>query len=84
MKNLRKGIQLKTGGGLLDLFDNYIKTAYNITDEEYNYILENIVDEDIPIFVNGLNLFLNNKKSTFIMIKKGLIIRNKYLAKMKI
>jgi len=37
---------LKSSGGLLDLFDNAIKASYRITDEEYDYMSENMTEDD--------------------------------------
>jgi hypothetical protein len=37
MKKLRKEIEFKGQGGLLDAFDDMLKQKYNITDEEYDY-----------------------------------------------
>jgi hypothetical protein len=43
---------LKSQGGLEDLFDNAIKSAYRINDEEYDFICENATDEDLDFLLN--------------------------------
>jgi hypothetical protein len=78
MKKLRPEIKYKVGRiGLFDLMDNWIKEAYNITDEEYDYICDHATDEELHNFlladING------NKPVTFSEKRIALGIRNKYL-----
>jgi hypothetical protein len=73
MKILKPEIQLKNKGGLTDLIDNVMKSAYNITDEEYDYICENATDEELDYFTTGV------EGSDFSSRKKALEIRNKYI-----
>ena len=50
-------------GGLLDLFDNQIKTLYSLTDEEFDYICENASEDQIAILLKDPNLdYTINKK----------------------
>lgn len=79
MKKLREEIQFKSEGGLFDLVDNQIKAAYNITDEEYDYIAEHMDEEEVSIFVDGGGLGSDDGIITFSTIRKALEIRNKYL-----
>ena len=77
MKNLREEIQFKSSGGLNDLMDNQVKAAYNITDDEYDYIVEVMSDEELSIFADGCGL--GNENISFSTIRGALEIRNKYL-----
>jgi len=79
MKKLREEIQFKNSSGLDVLFDNQVKSAYNITDEEYDYIAENMSDEELSIFCDGCGLGNMGKNVSFSIIKKALEIKNKYL-----
>jgi len=49
MKILRPEVEkeLVGGGGLYDLFDNIVKTLFNITNDEYDFIIENSTDSEI-------------------------------------
>ena len=77
MKKLREEIQFKSEGGINDLMDNQVKSAYNITDEEYDYIVEVMSDEELSIFVDGCGL--GDSDVSFSTIRQALEIRNKYL-----
>jgi hypothetical protein len=79
MKKLRDEIEFKSEGGLFDLIDNHVKGAYNITDEEYDYITTNITDEELSDFCDAIGLGSDNANVSFSSIRKGLEIRNKYL-----
>ena len=81
MKHLREDIELAKAGGFFDLVDNLIKTAFNITDEEYDYICEHATEEEIEEFV--LALGSNEGPSTFTQRRRALEIRNKYLIQIK-
>lgn len=43
------GIMYK--GGLNDLFDNEVKSAYRINDAEFNYLCEYMSDDEMDLFV---------------------------------
>lgn len=77
MKKLREEIRFKSEGGINDLIDNQVKSAYNITDDEYDYIVEVLTDEELSIFVDGCGL--GNSDVSFSTTRKALEIRNKYL-----
>lgn len=79
MKNIREEIEFKSEGGFFDLIDNHVKGSYNITDEEYDYIVTNITNEELSIFVDVIGLGSDETKITFSLIRGGLEIRNKYL-----
>ena len=72
MKINRPEIVFKGCGGLHDIFDDVIKSAYNITDDEYDFICINASDEDLDTWTLGQN-------PTFTERRKSLEIRNKYL-----
>jgi hypothetical protein len=75
MKKVREEIKFKGSGGLLDVFDDYVKGLYNITDAEYDFIDERVSDEEMCIFVSIIDV----KKVSFSQKRKALEIRNKYL-----
>jgi len=75
MKKVRKEINFKSSGGLLDVFDDYVKGLYNITDEEYDFIASRMSDEEMSAFVAPIDV----KKVSFSQKRKALEIRNKYL-----
>jgi hypothetical protein len=77
MKNIREEVKIKGSGGMGDLVDNMIKQAYNITDEEYDYIAGEATDEDLNVFVDGLGDL--RKPATFCQKRNALVVRNKYL-----
>jgi hypothetical protein len=62
-----------------DIFDDLIKTFYNITDDEYDYIADNASDDELHIFLSALGGL--EKPSTFTERRKGLIMRNHYIEK---
>jgi hypothetical protein len=78
MKNTRPEIEFKGRGGITDVFDDFIKGAFNITDEEYDFICENASDKELDEFLGGLGSF--ETLATFSEKKKSLEIRNKYLS----
>ena len=78
MKNLRPEVELKSSGGLADLFDNAVKQLFNITDEEYDFIAENANDEELDAFTAALGGL--ETKATFAEKRRGLEVRDKYLA----
>ena len=47
-----KDLKIKSSGGMLDLFDNVIKEVYRITDDEYDYLAENLSDGEMSYFVS--------------------------------
>ena len=77
MKNLRPEIKIKGSGGIPDLIDNVVKTAFNITDEEYNFICEHATDEELDVFLTGLGNLIT--APTFTEKRAALVLRNKYM-----
>ena len=73
MKITRPEIVFKSKGGIMDAVDDAVKSALNITDEEFDYICTNATDEDMSTFADFVS-------SEFSKRKKALVIRNKYLA----
>ena len=47
MKKIREEVDIKGSGRVTDLVDDMIKQAYNITDDEYDYIAGETSDEDL-------------------------------------
>ncbi|MCK9575604.1 MAG: hypothetical protein M0R51_06565 [Clostridia bacterium] len=48
--------------GVNDLFDNMIKAACRINDEEYDYICENLTDDESLIFLKDDELSIKEKR----------------------
>jgi hypothetical protein len=81
MKLLRDVVKLKKKGSFYDVFDDHIKSAYNITDDEYDFIAEHTNDDELALFLDGCGLGSPDDPVTFSTIRAGLLIRNKYLEK---
>ena len=79
MKKLREEIEFKGHGGLEDMFDDLLKSAFNITDDEYDFICENATEEDLSKFLDGLGKI--DTPATFSEKRQSLIVRNEYLKK---
>lgn len=62
---------IKNKGGMLDLFDNAIKEIYRITDDEYDYIAENLTDGEMTLFV-AEKLTFGEKKQCLSIVEKHL------------
>tara|TARA_R110000765_G_scaffold334538_2_gene424926 strand:- start:395 stop:643 length:249 start_codon:yes stop_codon:yes gene_type:complete len=62
-RKLRTDIVFKGCGGLNDAFDDAIKSAWYINDEEYDYICEKATDEELDLFLGGDGKFSNMKKA---------------------
>lgn len=77
MKKIREEVEIKGSGRVTDLVDDMIKQAYNITDEEYDYIAGETSDEDLQVFLDGLGDF--KTPSTFTEKRRALEVRNKYI-----
>lgn len=60
--------------GIFDLFDDVMKGAFNLNDEEYDYICEHATDEEIGILII--------EKPIFSQRRQMIAIRNKYLKQM--
>jgi hypothetical protein len=75
MKNLRPEVIIKGHGGLTDAFDDVFKAAYNITDDEYDFIAGEASDEELGIVLDSMD----GSKVSFSLRRQALEIRNKYL-----
>ena len=70
-----KDLGILYSGGITDMFDNFIKSHFRINDEEYDYISENITEEECKIFLNE-NLTFTEKRNCLFMVEKYLKIFN--------
>jgi hypothetical protein len=79
MKITRPEVQesIVHSGGLTDLMDNMIKLFYNITDDELDKICDLATTEEIELFIQATGK--EDKPATFCEIRKGFIVRNKYV-----
>jgi hypothetical protein len=57
--------------GIFDLFDDSIKQIYRINDNEYDYIAENITDEESDLFL-AEKLNFHEKRMLLLMLDKYL------------
>jgi hypothetical protein len=75
-KRLRDEVKrdIPISGGMLDLFDSLIYTFYNITSDEYDVICEKASDSELDDFVQA-----TMEGCAISQIKKGLLVRNKYI-----
>jgi len=64
-----------TDGGMLDLFDNTVKVAFRLNDDEYDFIAEHATDEDIDVLMVGIP----EGGLTFADKRKLITVLNKYL-----
>ena len=76
MKPLNPEIKLANSGGLFDLMDNVMKSGFNITDAQFDFICEEATDEELDKLAEVL---FNNNKATFTERREALIVRNKYV-----
>ena len=78
-KVLRKEVSdsMPASGGMLDLFDMMVYTFYNITSDELDVITEKASDDELNDFVNGMGGLETG--ATLSEIRKGLLVRNKYV-----
>ena len=60
---------IKTSGGLTDLFDNIIKSAWRLTDEEFDNILEKMTDEEMDLFLTEKPTF-EEKRKMIILVER--------------
>jgi hypothetical protein len=86
MKNLRPEVKecLKSHQagmhGVTDLLDDIYLTFYNLTDEEFDFMLEHATDEEMSIIANAA-LGNGERAASFSLRRQALILRNSYLEK---
>jgi hypothetical protein len=79
MKVLRPEVQacLKTHlpgeHGIFDLMDDLFLSVYNITDDEFDFMLEHATEDEEQIIAEAVD------SGSFTLKRKSLEIRNKYL-----
>ena len=66
-----ENLKIKSSGGVLDLFDNVIKEVYRITDDEYDYLAENLTDGEMSYFVSE-KLSFGEKKECLRIVQNHL------------
>lgn len=62
-------VGIKSSGGLLDLFDNQIKSLYRITDDEFDFIAERITDGESTYFLGEAETFSEKRETLKILFK---------------
>ena len=62
-------IGIKSSGGMLDLFDNAIKSAYRINDEEYDHVCEVATEYELDL-LTAEDLTFTEKRNLLIFLKK--------------
>ena len=70
--------QILKGGnayGLTDLFDSVVMTAYQINEEQYDWILERMSDDEMDKIVS---IFTMDNSSTFGQKREALKTMNKF------
>ncbi len=67
---------IKKSGGLTDIFDNVIKSAWRITDKEYDSILEKMTDEEMSLFLTEKPNF--EEKRRMILLVERLLSLSEY------
>ena len=55
-------LKIKQRGGMFDLFDNAVKEVYRITDNEYDYLAENLSDREMLYFISEKLSFSDKKE----------------------
>jgi len=79
MKVLRPEVQecLKSNRpgkhGMFDLMDDMFLSFYNLTDDEFDFMLEHATDEEAQVIAEAID------SESFSVKRKSLEIRNKYL-----
>lgn len=66
-KRFSSHVEIKGSGGLLDLFDNFIKELFIITDDEYDYLAEHMSDEEMLIVLTDDSSFSSKRKKLTIV-----------------
>lgn len=64
---------IKNKGGITDLIDNAIKSAWRINDKEYDFLLERMTDEQMTYFLDMMDsksLSFSERRNFLIMVDK--------------
>lgn len=64
----------KASGGMLDLFDNAFKQALRVTDSEYDWLAENLSDEELGLIVTDpelKSLTFTERRQIILILRKG-------------
>jgi hypothetical protein len=59
--------------GVFDLVDDIFLSFYNVTDNEFDFMLDHATDEEVQVIAEAAN------SSSFTLKRKSLEIRNRYL-----
>lgn len=57
-----KDCGIKNKGGITDLIDNAMKSAWRINDREYDFLLERMTDSEISLFLTETPTFTEKRK----------------------
>lgn len=63
---------IKMSGGITDLFDNQLKGAYRLNDEEFDYMLEKMSDDEMGTFIREEPLTFAQKRGILSILRKYL------------
>lgn len=64
-------LKIKSSGGMFDLFDNVMKENFRINDDEYDYLCENMNDDEMDIITKEY-LSYKDKRECLRIIEKYL------------
>ena len=62
---------LLDSGGMLDVIDNTVKSAFRINDKEYDFIADKLTNEEMELFLNE-NKSFSEKRKTLVLLEKYL------------
>jgi hypothetical protein len=86
MKKLRPEVEkclkshLSGRHGVTDLIDDIFISFYNVTDDEFDFMLEHANDDEVQLVVDALG-DMNGNIAPFSTKRQALIVRNSYLEK---
>jgi hypothetical protein len=61
---------LMGGAGIAGLVDYTVMEAFRITDEEYDYLCENMSDSEMDLFIRAGNLSFSDKRILITMLDR--------------
>lgn len=62
-------VGLKSSGGMLDLFDNTIKEIFRVNDDEYDYLCDNMTDDELGLLIKDEFTYQEKRQLITIMDK---------------